>query len=96
MIKWPTKLAGINSKQRWLNLLLSAVKSAEIVEGKDYRLQRTTRGTQIVFEPGGGASGGKYDFILCRNGEQIRVKLVSNVDPTTVEPDTGEEDPPAP
>ena len=84
MIKWPTKLAGINSKQRWLNLLLSAVKSAEIVEGKDYRLQRTPRGTQIVFESGSAGGGSYKTFKLCRNGQSITVEIDSKQDPTTV------------
>lgn len=86
MIKWPTKLAGTSAKQRWLNLLLSAVKSAEIVEGKDYRLQRTPRGTQIVFDAGSGGGGGTYKtFKLCRNGQSITVEIDSKQDPTTVE-----------
>lgn len=90
MIKWPTKLAGSGPLTRWLNLLLGALKSAEIVEGKEYRVKRSPRGTVLEFKTGSSGSP-NHDFILCRNGEQITVKLLSDADPTTVEPDTGEE-----
>lgn len=96
MIKWPTKLAGNSPLTRWLNLFLAASKSSELVEGPDYWIQRKPTGTQIRFRSGGGTGSPNHDFILCRNGEQIRVKLLSDADPTTVEPDTGTDEEPTP
>jgi hypothetical protein len=96
MIKWPTKLTGASPITRWLNQHLAASKASNLIEGPDYYLQEKPTGKQIRFKTGGGSGAPNHDFILCRNGEQIRVKLLSDADPTTVEPDTGtdEETPP--
>lgn len=91
-MKEPTKLAGQSALTRWLNLLLGYVKSLRVVDGPNYSVKRTPRGTTLTIAPGGGSDGGKFDYILCRNGEQIRVKIASDKDPTTVAPDTGDED----
>lgn len=85
MIKWPTKLAGSGALTRWLNLFLRASQASEIVEGSDYRLQRTTKGTIIKFKTGSGGGGDYKTFKLCRNGQSITVRIDSLDDPTTAE-----------
>ena len=87
VIKWPTKLTGASPFTRWINQFLAASKSAELVEGPDYTVQRKPTGTQLRFKTGGAESGGTYKtFKLCRNGQSITVEIDSKQDPAT-EPD---------
>lgn len=90
MINWPTKLGGSKTLFAWLNRFLAAAKGAQVVSSSTVIVEeQSERGTKLrVVLPSDG--GGRYPFKLCRNGQQITVRLNSNVDPATT-PDDAEE-----
>ena len=53
----PDELRDPSRASGWLNKLLSFVKSNQLVEGVGYRLLRTTRGTALEIQAGGGGGG---------------------------------------
>jgi len=52
----PDELRDPSRASGWLNKLLSFAKSNQLVEGVGYRLLRTTRGTALEIQAGGGSS----------------------------------------
>ena len=53
----PDELRDPSRASGWLNKLLSFAKSNQLVEGVGYRLLRTTRGTALEIQAGGGGKG---------------------------------------
>lgn len=56
-MEWPSPVSGNGLMATWLNKLLAAAKAHAPVQTPGIRLQRTTGGTFIETEPGGGGKG---------------------------------------
>ena len=61
----PNEPVGNGTLASWLRKLLRYVRSCEIKSGVTYRVRRTTTGTILEIEPGGGASGATIDVAVC-------------------------------
>ena len=88
-MNFPQKLGGGSAIQNWLNRLLEAVKSSEVVNSRDILVERTPNGTKLAIRPqSGGGSGGTYHAIkLCRNGQEVTINFDTQEDPSTTPDD---------
>lgn len=58
---WPQKLQGVSSLQAWLNRLLYACRSSEVVNSEDIYVERAANGTKLKIRKRPVGGGGAQD-----------------------------------